>query len=918
VLSLQEPSSDGRILCRVPQERRLVTVLFADMVGSTTLTVTNDAEVVRERLEGLFDRARAILVDHGATVEKFIGDAVMAVFGVPVAHEDDAERAIRAAQALVGAFAAENEGPIQRVELRVGVNSGEVATGGSSGDQFLVTGEAVNVAARLQAAAAPGEILAGPLTRRLTSGIARFGAARRIEAKGIGVIEAWPLDGLISAVPSGARGPAASATFVGREREMSLLATLWGHTAASARPYLVTVIGAAGIGKTRMVEEFSAGVPGALILRTRCPPYGEGLAFWPIEQILGPTAPGGSNIVGAFRRHLEALALDGPVALVIEDLHWAQPAFLDAVEHIVDRARGPILVLCTARSDLLATRLGWGGGRPNAASVELGPLDDASVERLIASLDPTPVPGATLASLLAHGEGNPLFVQEYLRAVREDDRVALGGAVPPTLRALVSARLDRVPAPTRAILRSASVIGRTFGLDALSILTDDPGLAPGLLDDAEQLDLVAPLDPPGVASRRYSFAHMLFRDVAYAGVPKAERIRQHDVLSRWIEARAPVDLGVAAHHAEQAYLWAVELASRDVPAHAMRAFALLQRAAEDRRLRSDSHAALSLFRRALAVAGALRIDEATLLELRARAVIARLRIDGSAEAIAELDEILPRARVAAPSDVLVQLLMWRQSISLLDDAEEAGRLIAEAIGVAERAHDAGGLSYARWAAAELRAAVGDLDGQRELLESVRRDMRRSGTTIWLGFDRAVPTLVDLAENALERGDGTGADEYARAAVLDSENGASAINRFRALEMASRSRLAASDLAEAGRFADAATVLAREINEPWASARAALATAAYRRVSGDLATAGRLLDGALLDAERAARPTMRGVLTELRAALATVLAASGDLAKAERLLAVARAEAPRSDVRGRRHIERANQAIRNASGAPLTA
>jgi class 3 adenylate cyclase len=903
----------------VPQERRLVTVLFADMVGSTTLTVTNDAEVVRERLEGLFERARAILVDHGATVEKFIGDAVMAVFGVPVAHEDDAERAIRAAQALIGAFAAENDGPIQRVELRVGVNSGEVATGGSSGDQFLVTGEAVNVAARLQAAAPPGEVLAGPLTRRLTSGIARFGVARRIEAKGIGMIEAWPLDGLISAVPSGARAPAVSAAFVGREREMSLLATLWGHTAASGRPYLVSVIGAAGIGKTRMVAEFSASLQGALVLRTRCPPYGEGLALWPIEQILGPTAPGlESNIVSAFRRHLEVLAQDGPVALVIEDLHWAQPAFLDAVEHIVDRARGPILVLCTARADLLATRLGWGGGRANAASVALGPLDDASVERLIASLDPAPVPGATLVSLLAHGEGNPLFVQEYLRAVREDDRVALGGAVPPTLRALVSARLDRVPAPTRAILRSASVVGRTFGLDALSVLTDDPARAPDLLDDAERLDLIAPLDPAGVVPRRYSFVHMLFRDVAYAGVPKAERIRQHDVLSRWIEARDVVDLGLAAHHAEQAYTWAVELASRDVPAHARRAFDLLQRAAEDRRLRSDSHAALSLFRRALAVAGALQIDDATLLELRARAVIARLRIDGSAEAIAELDEILPQARVAAPSDLLVQLLMWRQSISLLDDADEAGRLVAEAIGTAERANDAGGLSYARWAAAELRAAAGDLEGQRELLESAQRDMVRSGTTSWLGFDRAVPSLVDLAENALERGDGTAADGYARAAVLGSENGVSAINRFRSLEMASRSRLAAGDLAEAGRFADAATVLAREINEPWASARAALASAAYRRVSGDLAAAGRLLEGALLDAERAARPTMRGVLTELRAALATVLAASGDRIKAEQLLAMARAEAPRSDVRGRRHIERAEQAMRTSSGTPLTA
>lgn len=895
-----------------------MTVLFADMVGSTTLTVTNDAEVVRERLQGLFERARGILVDHGATVEKFIGDAVMAVFGVPAAHEDDAERAIRAAQALVGAFAAENDGPIQRIELRVGVNSGEVATGSAAGDQFLVTGEAVNVAARLQAAAVPGEILVGALTRRLTVGIARFGAARLIEGKGVGTIEVWPLEGLTSAVPSGARGAAVSAAFVGRKREMGLLAGLWGDAIASGRPYLATVIGAAGIGKTRLVDEFATGLTGALVLRTRCPPYGEGLALWPIEEILGPTPPEvRPNIVGAFRRHLEVLAQDGPVALIVEDLHWAQPALFDAIEHIVDRARGQIFVLCTARADLLSVRLGWGGGRANAASVALGPLDDAAIGRLIASLDPTPVPASTLASVLAHGEGNPLFVQEYLRAVRDDDRAVLGGAVPPTLRALIAARLDRVPALTRSLLRSASVVGRTFATDALAALTGDHASLPALLDDAEGLDLISALDPAGVTARRYSFAHMLFRDVAYAGVPKAERIAQHDALARWIEAREPVDLGLAAHHAERAFVFAAELGSREAPAHGRRAFDLLQRAADDRRLRSDSHAALSLFRRALAVATAIKVDDAVLLELRVRAVVARLRVDGNAEAVAELDAILPAARAAAPSALLIHLLVWRYSISLLDDADEASRLVGEAIGVAERSNDAGALTYARWAAAELRAAAGDLEGQRQILESTRRDMLRSGTTRWLGLDPDVPSLVDLAENALDRGDRGAADGYARDAVLASEHSVSAINRFRSLEIASRVRLAAGDLLGAGRYADAATVLGREIDEPWASARGALASAAHRRVSGDLATARQLLETALLDGERAARPTMRGVLTELRAALAVVLAAGGDRAAAERLLSDARVEAPRSDVRGRRHIERAERSIRTMSASSPT-
>jgi class 3 adenylate cyclase len=903
----------------VPQERRLVTVLFADMVGSTTLTVTNDAEVVRERLEGLFDRARAILMDHGATVEKFIGDAVMAVFGVPVTHEDDAERAVRAAHALIFAFAAENDGPIERVELRVGINSGEVATGASGGDQFLVTGEAVNFAARLQAAAPPGEILVGPLTRRLTSAIARFGGPRRIEAKGIGVIEAWPVEGLVSSVPSGARAATASPAFVGREREMGVLATLWGHATASGRPYLVTVIGAAGIGKTRLVDEFVANLSGALALRTRCPPYGEGLALWPIEEILGPMPPGAQlNVVGAFRRHLEVLTQDGPVALIIEDLHWAEPALLEAIEHIVDRVRGSTFVLCTARADLLTARADWGGGRGNAASVALGPLDDASIERLIASLDAASVPPSALASVVAHGEGNPLFVQEYLRALRDDDRAALGGTVPPTLRALIAARLDRVPAPTRAVLRAASVVGRTFALDTLSALTHDPARTVELLDEAERLDLVTALDPAGVIAQRYSFVHMLVRDVAYAGVPKTERVRQHDALSRWIEEREPVDLGVAAHHAEQSFALAAELGSRDAPDLARRAFELLHRAAEDRRLRSDSHAALALYRRALAIAPAAGIERGARLEIRARAVIARLRIDGSAEAIAELDEILAEARAAAPSALLIQLLVWRYNISVLDDADEAGRLAAEAVSVAERSNDIDGLLYARWAAAELRAAAGDFEGQRQVLEATRAEMLRRGTTQGLGVDRDVAILVDLAENELERGDGDAAEGHARAAVLASENGMSAINRFRSLDIASRTRLAAGDLLEAGRYADAATVLAREIGEPWASARGALASAACRRAAGDLATARRTLEAALQAAERVARPTMRGVVTELRAALATVLAAAGDRSAAEQVLAIARNEMPRSDMRPHRHVESAERWIRESAAPPLPA
>ena len=882
-----------------------MTVLFADIVGSTTLTVSNDPEVVRERLAALFARTRRILQEHGATVEKFIGDAVMAVFGIPNAHEDDAERALRAAHAMLIAFAVPNVGPLQRVELRVGVTTGEVATGSAEADQFLVTGESVNVAARLQAAAAPGEILADTLTRRLAAAAARFGPVRRVAAKGIGEVEAWPVEGLISSVPSGGRLRLPSAQFVGRERELETLTALWVKAAATGRPYLVSAIGPAGIGKSRLIDEFAGGLSGALILRTRCPPYGEGLALWPIEQILGPMPDVNQpNLVGAFQRHLEALAQDGHVVLIVEDIHWAEAPMFDAIDQIVDRARGPIFVLCLARPDLLASRPGWAGNRERSATVMVPPLDDIAVGTLVASLDPAPAGASALPFVRAHSEGNPLFVQEYLRALREDGApAAAGSAVPPTLRGLIAARLDRVPAETRAVLSAASVVGRTFTPEVLAAIIDEPRLADRLAD-AERLEIVSTLDPSGTAHQRLSFAHMLFRDVAYAGVPKGERMRQHDRLAQWLETSETGDLALGAHHAEQAALLARELGSDAAVALAKRAFGSLRAAAEQRRARTDSHGALALYRRALALAEAAGEDPAAVLATRARAALAWLRIEGSAAAIAELDAVLEQARGLVPAELLVQLLVWRSTISALDDPDRAEVLVAEARAVAARAGDRLRLAYANWAAAELRAAAGDLDGQRAKLTAVLREMRETGTDFWL-----VPSLCDLAENALNRGDRVEAATFSRDALLASEHVVAAIDRFRALDTASRVRLDAGDVTAAGDYAEAATVLARELIEPYASARAALAAASYRRASGDRPTAQRLIEAALADGDVIARPTMRGVVVELRAALATIRAESGDESGAATLLALARAEAPSADVRAQRHLEAAADAMR---------
>jgi hypothetical protein len=674
--------------------------------------------------------------------------------------------------------------------------------------------------------------------------------------------------------------------------------------AATGRPYLVSAIGPAGIGKSRLIDEFAGGLSGALILRTRCPPYGEGLALWPIEQILGPIPDVNQpNLVGAFQRHLEALAQDGQVLLIVEDIHWAEPPMLDAIEQIVDRARGPIFVLCLARPDLLASRPGWARERERSAIVLVPPLDDGAVGTLVASLDPAPTGASVLPFVRAHSEGNPLFVQEYLRALREDGATGVASTVPPTLRGLIAARLDRVPAETRAVLSAASVVGRTFTPEVLAAIIDEPRLADRLAD-AERLEIVSALDPSGTAHQRLSFAHMLFRDVAYAGVPKGERIRQHDRLSQWLERSETGDLALAAHHAEQAALLAGELGSDTAVALAKRAFASLRAAAEQRRARTDSHGALALYRRALAVANAAGEDPADVLATRARAALAWLRIEGSADAIAELDAVLERARGLVPAELLVQLLVWRSTISALDDADQAEALVAEATAVAARADDRLRLAYAHWAAAELRAAAGDLEGQRAKLTAALREMRETGTDFWL-----VPSLCDLAENALDRGDRVEAATFSRDALLASEHVVAAIDRFRALDTASRVRLDAGDVTAAGHYAEAATVLARELIEPYASARAALASASYRRASGDWSTAQRLIEAALADSDITARPTMRGVVVELRAALAAIRAESGDPAGAATLLARARAEAPSADVRARRYLEAAADAMR---------
>ena len=368
------------------EQRKTVTVLFCDVAGSTALGEKLDPEALRLILARYFERMKAIVEYHGGTVEKFIGDAVMAVFGVPVLHEDDALRALRAAVEMREAF------PELGIQGRIGVTTGEVVTGT---EERLATGDAVNVAARLEQAAEPGEILIGEETYRLTRDAAVVDVLEPRTLKGkAGPVAAYRLISV-----HGAEGflRNTSGTMVGRTREQRQLASVWERATSERACQLFTVLGAAGVGKSRLAAEFLASLDDTLVVRGRCLPYGEGITYWPVVEVLKQLPevdldPAAAETIGAllgnqklvtsseeiawaFRKQLEAVARAQPLVCVFDDLHWGEATFLDLVEHVADLSRdAPILLLCMARPDLLDRRTGWGGGKVNATTVLLEPL----------------------------------------------------------------------------------------------------------------------------------------------------------------------------------------------------------------------------------------------------------------------------------------------------------------------------------------------------------------------------------------------------------------------------------------------------------------------------------------------------------------------------------------------------------------
>jgi class 3 adenylate cyclase/tetratricopeptide (TPR) repeat protein len=581
-------------------ERKVVSVLFADLVGSTELGEATDPEALRTRMRRYFADIRATIEHHGGTVEKFIGDAVMAVFGVPVAREDDALRAVRSAIEIRDAVAAHG------FEARIGVNTGEVVAGNE--DEALVVGDAVNVAARLEQAASPGEILIGAQTHALVRDAVRVEELEPLELKGKSApVEAFRLlDVIADAEPIARR---LDAPIVGRERERERLRRDFEDAVADAACRLFTLLGPAGVGKSRLVADFLERVAGgADVLRGRCLHYGEGITYWPLVELLGTVGVPPESVVAAspedtrvaFRRLLEARAAERPQVVVIDDLQWAEPTFLDLVEYVADLSRGaPIFLLCVARPELLDHRPGWGGGKLNATSLLLEPLGAAECDELIARLlNDLSVQVETRERIASASGGNPLFLEEMVAVIRERGE-GPDLAVPATIHALLQARLDALPDDERIVLGRAAIEGQVFHADSVAFLVPKELDLDRLVSSLVRKELVRPEPATVGGGEAYRFRHILIRDAAYAALPKELRADLHARFADWLDAAAVPALEVdevLGYHLEQAYRLRAELgdARRELADAAAASLLAAGHAADDR---ADFPAAIALLRR---------------------------------------------------------------------------------------------------------------------------------------------------------------------------------------------------------------------------------------------------------------------------------------------------------------------------------
>ena len=741
-----------------PERRKTVTLLFCDVSGSTALGERLEAESMREVMLRYFDEMRLVIERHSGTVEKFVGDAVMAVFGVPVAHEDDALRAVRAAGEMLERLETLNEEFESRfgsrIGLRIGINTGEVLTGDTGGGEGFVSGDAVNVAARLEQTAGVGEVLLGELTYRLARQGVTAEAVEPLTLKG--KEKPVPAYRLVAVAADGAaRVGRVGTELVGRREELATLRRELDAAVADAECRLVTVLGEPGIGKSRLAVEFLRSVETeARVLTGRCLSYGEGITYWALGEIVrqaagigkedsAPVARGrietllagaddaeavvallaqalglepGSGATGdiawAARRLFEALARERPLVLAIDDLHWAEQALLDLLEQLPPLTHGPILVLGLGRPEALEARPEWPG---TVLRLEALPDDDATL------LVETLIGGAGLAEdarerVLEAAAGVPLFVEELLAILVEDGlvRQAPDGrwvphgslaafTIPPTIEALLAERLDRLEARQRTLLEDGAVEGQLFHLGAvLALAAETAERASRLLAELVRRELVRPSTPAFVDETAYRFRHILIRDAAYRALPKKTRGELHEQYGRWLEqkagARETEYEEILGYHFEQAYRYRVELGlvDADAQALALRAGRLLASAGRRALGRSDMTAAERLLSRAVEL---LPADDPERIE-RLLGLSVALRDLGIFDRAAEVNaEAMERAVAGGLRAVEARGRLNGGFLRLYTDPAGTDELVATAgaaLPVFEELGDDSGLAQALW------------------------------------------------------------------------------------------------------------------------------------------------------------------------------------------------------------------------------
>jgi class 3 adenylate cyclase/tetratricopeptide (TPR) repeat protein len=753
--------------------RKTVTTLFCDIVESSLLGEQADPELVRKVLFRFFDEMRAVIERHGGTVEKFIGDEVMAVFGVPVTHEDDAVRAVRAAAEMRARLRQLNE-EFEReagvsLVTRMGINTGEVVAGDPASGHAFVTGECVNLAKRIQQAARPGEILIGTATYPLVKDAVEAGPPQTFSVKG----KAEPvtprrLDAVDATAPGLARR--FDAPLQGRQRELAMLHEAFEEAARRRCARRVTLLGAAGIGKSRLVREFLARVRDAAgTLTGRCLPYGEGITFWPLAQIvseaggergledalvceaeaevireriqsaigLSAVEAGTQETFWAVRRFFECLAARRPLVVCFEDIHWAEPTFLDLIDYLTTRSRNvPILIICLARRDLLDAR--GAATTPTAEStvVVLEPLSTDQAEALLewlqgeAKLSPE-----VRIQIMDAADGNPLFVEQMAAMAAGEEEGTGPLRVPPSIQALLEERLDRLDSDEGSVIEHAAVIGKDFSRSALRELLPAPEreTAESRLFSLVRKGLLQPGPSPAVTRDVLRFRHALIRDAAYDRLPKDLRAALHERLANLLERKeseGPAELDeIIGYHLEQAFHYRRQMGPVDQHGRrlAERAGELLGAAGRRAFARDDTPAAIKLLDRALAL---VNEQDPARLDLMRELSSAFWSVGEVARAEALLNGFLEAATALGDRKArwyaLLDRAIWRHLVDPAATSDELLELSEQAIRIFEELDDDRGLARAWRRMAYVPRARGHFALSEDAIERAIVHARKAG------------------------------------------------------------------------------------------------------------------------------------------------------------------------------------------------